>query len=51
MTYFRNHKSGDVYNLVVDDNMGCKAYKQDDSSDFDKQEAKVDSILPKEKEE
>ena len=51
VTYFRNHKSGDVYNLVVDDNMGCKAYKQDDSSDFDKQEAKVDSILPKEKEE
>ena len=51
VTYFRNHKSGDVYNLVVDDNMGCKAYKQEDSSDFDKQEAKVDSILPKEKEE
>ena len=51
VTYFRNHKSGDVYNLVVDDNMGCKAYKQDDSSDFDKQEAKVDSILPKKKEE
>ena len=51
VTYFRNHKSGDVYNLVVDDNMGCKAYKQEDSSDFDKQEAKVDSILPKKKEE
>ena len=51
VTYFRNHKSGDVYNLVVDDNMGCKAYKQEDSSDFDKQEAKVDSILPKDKEE
>lgn len=51
VTYFRNHKSGDVYNLVVDDNMGCKAYKQDDSSDFEKQEAQVDSILPKDKEE
>ena len=47
VTYFRNHKSGDVYNLVVDDNMGCRAYKQDDSSDYDKQETPVSSILPK----
>ena len=33
-TYFRNHKSGDVYNLVVNDNMGCKVYKEKDENAY-----------------
>ena len=33
-TFFRNHKSGDVYDLVVDDNMGCKAYKRMDETAY-----------------
>ena len=34
-TYFRNHKSGDVYDLVVDDNMGCKVYARKGESVYD----------------
>lgn len=34
-TYFRNHKSGDVYDLVVDDNMGCKVYARKGESAYD----------------
>lgn len=33
-TFFRNHRSGDVYDLVVDDNMGCKAYKRNDETAY-----------------
>ena len=33
-TYFRNHKSGDVYDLVVDDNMGCRVFSKP-CSDFE----------------
>lgn len=38
-TYFRNHKSGDVYDLVVDDNMGCRAFARKGESAFDAEEA------------
>lgn len=34
-TYFRNHKSGDVYDLVVDDNMGCRAFARKGESAYD----------------
>lgn len=34
VTYFRNHKSGDVYNLVVNDNMGCRVYKEKDENAY-----------------
>lgn len=37
-TYFRNHKSGDVYDLVVDDNMGCKVYARKGESAYDEPE-------------
>ena len=37
-TYFRNHKSGDVYDLVVDDNMGCKVYSRKGESAYDEPE-------------
>lgn len=49
-TYFRNHKSGDVYTLLVNDNMGCKVIKDRGESDYDETpEANFDSIMPKEK--
>lgn len=49
-TYFRNHKSGDVYTLLVSDNMGCKVIKDRGESDYDETpEASFDSIMPKEK--
>lgn len=49
-TYFRNHKSGDVYTLLVNDNMGCKVIKDRGESDYDETpEASFDSIMPKEK--
>lgn len=38
-TYFRNHKSGDVYDLVVDDNMGCRAFARKGESAYDGEEA------------
>ena len=38
-TYFRNHKSGDVYDLVVDDNMGCRAFARKGESAYDAEEA------------
>lgn len=38
-TYFRNHKSGDVYDLVVDDNMGCRAFARKGESAYDAKEA------------
>lgn len=38
-TYFRNHKSGDVYDLVVDDNMGCRAFARKGESAYDSPEA------------
>lgn len=51
-TYFRNHKSGDVYTLLVNDNMGCKVIKDRGESDYDETpEASFDSIMPKEKKE
>ena len=37
-TYFRNHKSGDMYDLVVDDNMGCKVYSRKGESAYDEPE-------------
>lgn len=37
-TYFRNHKSGDVYDLVVDDNMGCRAFARKGESAYDAEE-------------
>ena len=48
-TYFRNHKSGDVYDLVVDDNMGCKVYSRKDESDYEEKEASFGKISKKEK--
>lgn len=38
-TYFRNHKSGDVYDLVVDDNMGCRVFSCKGESAYDEEEA------------
>lgn len=38
-TYFRNHRSGDVYDLVVDDNMGCRAFARKGESAYDSPEA------------
>ena len=38
-TYFRNHTSGDVYDLVVDDNMGCRAFARKGESAYDAEEA------------
>ena len=38
-TYFRNHKSGDVYDLVVDDNMGCRVFARKGESAYDAEEA------------
>jgi len=38
-TYFRNHKSGDVFDLVVDDNMGCRAFARKGESAYDAEEA------------
>lgn len=38
-TYFRNHKSGDVYDLVIDDNMGCRAFARKGESAYDAEEA------------
>lgn len=43
-TYFRNHKSGDVYDLVVDDNMGCRAFARKGESAYDAEEADL-SVL------
>lgn len=37
-TYFRNHKSGDVYDLVVDDNMGCRVFARKGESAYDAEE-------------
>lgn len=48
-TYFRNHKSGDVYDLVVDDNMGCKVYSRKDESDYEEKEASFSAVKKKEK--
>ena len=47
-TYFRNHKSGDVYDLVVDDNMGCRVFSRKGESAYD--ESAVDLSVLKEKE-
>ena len=49
-TYFRNHKSGDVYDLVVDDNMCCKVYSRKDESAYDTNETKLSVVKSKEKE-
>ena len=40
-TFFRNHKSGDVYDLVVDDNMGCKAFKRRDETAYAEEPKKL----------
>lgn len=48
-TYFRNHKSGDVYDLVVDDNMGCRVFSRKGESAYD--EPRVDLSVLKDKEE
>lgn len=50
ITYFRNHKSGDVYDLVVDDNMGCKAYKRNDDSGYELDKMELTRLTKKEKE-
>lgn len=50
VTYFRNHKSGDVYDLVVDDNMGCKAYKRNDDSGYEPDKMELTRLTKKEKE-
>lgn len=50
VTYFRNHKSGDVYDLVVDDNMGCKAYKRNDESGYETDKMELKRLTKKEKE-
>lgn len=50
VTYFRNHKSGDVYDLVVDDNMGCKAYKRNDDSGYESDKMELTRLTKKEKE-
>lgn len=44
-TYFRNHKSGDVYDLVVDDNMGCKAYARKGESAYEAPETDFDVLV------
>ena len=48
-TYFRNHKSGDVYDLVVDDNMGCRAFARKGESAYEEKEASFGKISKKEK--
>lgn len=48
-TYFRNHKSGDVYDLVVDDNMGCRVFSRKGESAYES--PTVDLSVLKEKEE
>jgi len=50
VTYFRNHKSGDVYDLVVDDNMVCKAYKRNDDSGYEPDKMELTRLTKKEKE-
>lgn len=50
VTYFRNHKSGDVYDLVVDDNMGCKAYKRNNDSGYEHDKMELTRLTKKEKE-
>lgn len=50
VTYFRNHKSGDVYDLVVDDNMGCKAYKRNGDSGYETDKMELKRLTKKEKE-
>lgn len=50
VTYFRNHKSGDVYDLVVDDNMGCKANKRNDDSGYESDKMELTRLTKKEKE-
>lgn len=50
VTYFRNHKSGDVYDLVVDDNMGCRAYKRNDDSGYEPDKMELTRLTKKEKE-
>ena len=50
VTYFRNHKSGDVYDLVVDDNMGCKAYKRSDDSGYEPDKMELKRLTKQEKE-
>lgn len=50
VTYFRNHKSGDAYDLVVDDNMGCKAYKRNDDSGYEPDKMELKRLTKKEKE-
>lgn len=50
VTYFRNHKSGDVYDLVVDDNMSCKAYKMNDDSGYETNKMELTRLTKKEKE-
>lgn len=50
VTYFRNHKSGDVYDLVVDDNMSCKAYKRNDDSGYEPDKMELKRLTKKEKE-
>lgn len=43
-TYFRNHKSGDVYDLVVDDNMGCKVYSRKGESAYEEPEVELSTL-------
>ena len=50
VTYFRNHKSGDVYDLVVDDNMRCKAYKRNDDSGYEPDKMELTRLTKEEKE-
>lgn len=46
-TYFRNHRSGDKYTLLVNDNMGCRVTKDRAEEDYEVPEMGLDSILPK----
>ena len=50
VTYFRNYKSGYVYDLVVDDNMGCRAYKRNDDSGYEPDKMELTRLTKKEKE-
>jgi len=43
-TYFRNHKSGDVYDLVVNDNMGCKVYSRKGESAYEEPEVELSTL-------
>lgn len=47
-TYFRNHRSGDVYDLVVDDNMGCRVFAKKDETDYEHEEMSFEGLVTEE---